>query len=115
MKVLATGASGFVGSTLCAHLVAKGHAVRGAVRRASDKPLPGVDVRVVSDLSANTNWSEALAGINAVVHCAARVHVMDEASVDPLTEFRNVNVKGTICLAEQAVNSGVKRFIYINI
>ena len=114
MKVLVTGASGFVGSTLCAHLLAKGHAVRGAVRRASDKPLPGVDVRVVSDLSADTNWSEALSGTNAVVHCAARVHVMDETSLDPLTEFRDVNVKGTICLAEQAVNSGVKRFIYIS-
>ena len=114
MKVLVTGASGFVGSTLCAHLIAKGHAVRGAVRRASDKPLQGVDVRVVSDLCADTNWSEALADINAVVHCAARVHVMDETSLDPLTEFRDVNVKGTICLAEQAVNSGVKRFIYIS-
>ena len=114
MKVLVTGASGFVGSTLCAHLIAKGYAVRGAVRRASDKPLQGVDVRVVSDLCADTNWSEALADINAVVHCAARVHVMDETSLDPLTEFRDVNVKGTICLAEQAVNSGVKRFIYIS-
>ena len=49
MKVLVTGASGFVGSSLCAHLIGKGHAVRGAVRSTSDKPLPGVDVQVVSD------------------------------------------------------------------
>ena len=114
MKVLVTGASGFVGSTLCAHLIAKGHTVRGAVRRTSDKPLPGVDVQVVSDLSADTNWSGALAGINAVVHCAARVHIMNEASVDPLTAFREANVKGTACLVKQAVDSAVRRFVYIS-
>jgi len=114
VKVLVTGASGFVGSTLCAHLITKGHAVRGAVRSTSDKPLPGVDVRVVSDLSADTDWSEALAGINAVVHCAARVHIMNEASVDPLTAFREANVKGTACLVKQAVDSAVRRFVYIS-
>ena len=109
-----TGASGFVGSTLCAYLIAKGHAVRGTVRTTSNKPLPGVDVRVVSDLSADTNWSEALVGINAVVHCAARVHVMNETSVDPLTAFREVNVKGTACLVKQAVDNAVRRFVYIS-
>ena len=114
MKVLVAGASGFVGSTLCAHLVAKGYTVRGAVRSMSGKPLQGVEYRSVSDLGADTNWSEALAGINAVVHCAARVHIMNDASVDPLTAFREVNVKGTACLAEQAVDKGVKRFVYIN-
>jgi nucleoside-diphosphate-sugar epimerase len=114
MKVLVTGASGFVGSTLCAHLMAKGYTVRGAVRSVSEKPLPGMDVRVVSDLSADTDWSEALAGINAVVHCAARVHIMNEESGDPLTAFREVNVKGTACLAEQAVENGVKRFVNIS-
>lgn len=114
MKVLVTGASGFVGSALCAYLVAKGHIVRGAVRSTPGKPLPGVEYRSVSDLSVDTDWREALAGIDAVVHCAARVHIMNEASVDPLTAFREVNVKGTACLAEQAVDSGVKRFVYIS-
>jgi nucleoside-diphosphate-sugar epimerase len=114
MKVLVTGASGFVGSTLCAHLLAKGYTVRGAVRSISGNPLPGVDVRVVSDLNADTDWSNVLDGINAVVHCAARVHIMSEASVDPLAVFREVNVKGTAYLAEQAVESGVRRFIYIS-
>ena len=68
----------------------------------------------IRDLGADTNWSEALAGINAVVHCAARVHIMNEASVDPLTAFREVNVKGAACLVEQAVDSGVKRFVFIS-
>ncbi len=114
MKVLVTGASGFVGSALCAYLVAKGNTVTGAVRSIPEKILPGVEYRTVSDISADTSWSEALAGINAVVHCAARVHVMSEASGDPLTAFREVNVRGTARLAEQAVDSGVKRIIYIS-
>ncbi len=114
MKVLVTGASGFVGSALCAYLVAKGNTVTGAVRSIPEKTLPGVEYRIVSDISADTNWSEALSGINAVVHCAARVHVMSEVSGDPLTAFRDVNVKGTARLAEQAVDSGVKRIIYIS-
>jgi UDP-4-keto-D-QuiNAc 4-reductase len=114
MKVLVTGASGFVGSALCTHLVAKGHAVRGTVRNTQGKPLPGVEYQIVSDMSIGANWREVLTGINVVVHCAARVHVMKEASVDPLATFREVNVKGTACLAEQAVDRGAKRFIYIS-
>ena len=114
MKVLVTGASGFVGSALCAHLVAKGHAVRGSVRNTQGKPLPGVEYQIVSDMSIGANWREVLTDINVVVHCAARVHVMKEASVDPLAAFREVNVKGTACLAEQAVDRGAKRFIYIS-
>ena len=114
MKVLVTGASGFVGSALCAHLAVEGYAVIGAVRNMLQKPLPGVEYRKVSDMNVGADWREALADINVVVHCAARVHVMKEASVDPLTAFREVNVKGAAFLAEQAVDSGVKRFVYIS-
>jgi UDP-4-keto-D-QuiNAc 4-reductase len=114
MKVLVTGASGFVGNALCAYLVGKGHAVRGAIRNKQEKPLPGVEYQIVSDMSIGANWRGLLTDINVVVHCAARVHVMKEASVDPLAAFREVNVKGTVCLAKQAVDRGVKRFIYIS-
>jgi nucleoside-diphosphate-sugar epimerase len=114
MKVLVTGASGFVGSALCAHLVTEGHVVIGAVRNMRGKPLLGVGYQIVSDMSIGSNWREVLTDINVVVHCAARAHVMKEASVDPLAAFREVNVKGTACLAEQAVDRGVKRLIYIS-
>lgn len=114
MKVLVTGASGFVGSAMCAHLVAKGNAVTGAVRSIPEKNIQGVEYRIISDISSETNWSEVLAGINAIVHCAARVHVMNETSDDPFRAFREVNVAGTERLAEQAVDLGVKRFVYIS-
>lgn len=114
MKVLVTGASGFVGSALCGHLLAKGQTVTGAVRNMPENPLPGVEYRVVSDLSAETNWREALVGMGAVVHCAARVHIMKETSTDPLAAFREMNVKGTACLAGQLADNGVKRFVFIS-
>jgi nucleoside-diphosphate-sugar epimerase len=114
VKVLVTGASGFLGSALCAHLAAKGNVVTGSVRNMPRQTLPGLEYRVISDLSGDTNWGEVLTDNNAVVHCAARVHVINEASTDPLAAFREVNVDGTAHLAEQAVDSGVKRFVYIS-
>jgi UDP-glucose 4-epimerase len=114
VTILVTGASGFIGSALCAHLLEQNMTVVGAVRRLPDKKVAGVDYRVVADLSDNTNWREALTGVNTVVHCAARVHVMRDTEDNPLQAFRNVNVRGTIRLAEQAVDGGLKRFIYIS-
>ena len=114
MRILVTGASGFVGSALCANLVGQGFMVLGAVRCLPDREIAGVDYRLVADLSGDTNWSEALSGVDVVVHCSARVHVMQDMEKDPLMVFREVNVKGTIRLAKQAVDKGLKRFIYIS-
>ncbi|TWC75324.1 nucleoside-diphosphate-sugar epimerase [Pseudomonas sp. SJZ103] len=55
-----------------------------------------------------------LSGVDILVHCAARVHVMSDASSDPLTEYRKINVAGTLKLAEQAAQAGVKRFVFIS-
>src|SRR5690606_26810432 len=65
-------------------------------------------------LEADTNWLEAVGGQNVVIHSAARVHVMNDQSADPLAEFRKINVDGTLNLARQAAASGVKRFIFIS-
>lgn len=114
MKILVTGASGFVGSATCAWLVAQGLAVVGAVRQLPTRPLAGVDYRSVGDLDAGTDWRDTLAGVDAVVHCAARVHVMRETATDPLAAFRSANVAGTEQLARQAAAAGVKRLVFIS-
>jgi nucleoside-diphosphate-sugar epimerase len=114
MKVLVTGASGFVGSALCARLLVENWTVLGSVRQLPDKISAGVNYRLVSDMSGDTNWSEILTGVNTVVHCAARVHIMRDTATDPLDVFREVNVKGTVRLAEQAVDGGVKRLVFIS-
>lgn len=92
--------------------------MRGSVVRAAMRSVPGrsddfgrVLVRVID---AKTDWSVALQGAATVVHLAARVHVMKDVSEDPLTEFRRVNVDGTLNLARQAAAAGVKRFVFIS-
>jgi nucleoside-diphosphate-sugar epimerase len=65
-------------------------------------------------MDSDTNWRHALAGVTAVVHLAARVHVMSQQGEQALDEYRRVNVDGTLNLARQAEMSGVKRFIYIS-
>ena len=114
MKVLVTGAAGFVGSAICARLVVQGMGVIGTVRYPHTRPLPGVDYRIVGDLDANTDWREALIGVDAIIHCAARVHVMRETAVDPLVAFRAANVAGTEQLARQAAAAGVRRFVFLS-
>lgn len=113
-RVLVTGATGFVGSALVARLAADGVALHTGVRR-PDAALPlGVVAFPVGNLCASTDWSSALEGVEGVVHCAARVHVMHEKSQDPLAAFRQVNVEGTLRLARQAAAAGVRRFVYLS-
>jgi nucleoside-diphosphate-sugar epimerase len=114
VKVLVTGASGFVGNATCVRLVLQGMNVIGTVRHLPTRPLPEVDYRLVGDLDANTDWRDALTGVGTIVHCAARVHVMREMTADPLQEFRRVNVGWTERLARTAASQGVHRFVYLS-
>ncbi|MDP1683929.1 NAD-dependent epimerase/dehydratase family protein [Hydrogenophaga sp.] len=108
MRVLVTGANGFVGQTMVRHLEAQGHYVIPATR------CPSVGSLAVGEIDGNTDWSVALKGCQAVVHLAARVHVMDDKDADPLSAFRQVNVEGTVNLAVQAQAADVKRLIFVS-
>ncbi|MBU0598542.1 SDR family oxidoreductase [Patescibacteria group bacterium] len=113
-KVLVTGANGFIGRNLCAFLKEKGFIVRGAVRN-NVRDLSGVDEYIqVGDINESTDWQQALAGVDTVIHLAARVHIMNDPVADPIDAFRKVNVLGTERLARMAVKVGVKRFIFIS-
>lgn len=113
--VLITGANGFIGKALCTELLRRDFQVSAAVRSLKSAALPPELTQiVVGDIDGGTDWTEALQGIDVVVHLAARVHVMRDASADPLAEFRNVNVAGTLNLARQAANAGARRFIFIS-
>jgi len=118
MRVLVTGCSGFIGRHLVNRLVDEGYSVDCVVRRGSGPPLAlpagAVSLVEIDDLATETDWSSRLQGIDAVVHLAARVHVMDETAADPLASFRRVNVDASRRLAEAAVAAGVKRFVYLS-
>lgn len=113
-NILVTGANGFIGRGLCAYLQSQGFLVRAAVRERS-AAIAGIEGNVcVGELQAGTDWKEALAGIDAVVHCAGKAHVLAGKGNDLLAEFRRVNVEATRNLASQAAAAGVKRFVFLS-
>lgn len=113
--ILVTGATGLVGSALIDRLSQK--KPREKLIAASRKKVSwGTNVTSVlfDELNESTDWYEALSGVTSLVHCAARVHIMNESSKDPLCEFRRVNVDGTLNLARQAAQAGVVRFVFVS-
>jgi nucleoside-diphosphate-sugar epimerase len=112
--MLVTGANGFVGSALCVALANKGYAVRAALRDRAKFKIANCEIVEVPTLAADSDWTEALSGIGAVIHLAARVHVMHDNASNPLQEFRRVNVAGTEHLARSASAFGVKRLVYVS-
>ena len=82
-------------------------------RRSVPQAALGADQAAVGDIDGRTDWSEALAGIDSVVHLAARVHVMNPAARDKAA-FEQTNIRGTERLARAAAAAGVRRFIYLS-
>lgn len=113
MRVLVTGATGFLGTEVCTVLRDRGHIVRRAIRGTGSSD-EWEDVAVGS-VDGATNWRLALDGIDAVIHLAARVHIMrEERASDALAEHRRVNLAGTEKLARSAVEAGVGRMIFVS-
>lgn len=111
--VLVSGASGFLGRALVNRGASGGLRLRAAARRLEKWPS-GVESVRIGDFAAEGDWRTALDGVDAIVNCIARVHVIRETSADPLAEFRRVNVAGALNLARQAAGAGVRRFIHIS-
>lgn len=113
-SILVTGASGFVGRPLCTELAKRGERVVSAVRSRGAAP-PAADVeRVVGDLAELPDLRDALAGIDCVVHLAARTHVMRDRDPDPESAYWRANALATRHLAEQAAGAGVRRFVLLS-
>lgn len=113
MTILLTGANGFVGSALSKTFLDSKINYLAAIRTLDGKNNKSKKISV-GDISSLTDWKLALKDIECVVHLAARVHFMNDTSVSPLSEFRRVNVEGTLNLALQAVAAGVKRIVYLS-
>lgn len=111
--ILLSGASGFVGKAILKTAQQRDLKIRPVYRSvASAKGQTGA--ALVSGLTSATDWSRALQGVDVVIHAAARVHIMRDELLDPLAEFRRVNVEGTLNLARQAAAARVRRFVFIS-
>jgi len=124
--IFLTGATGFVGSALLTRLSDDENDLSLLVRDASSRLPINVDA-VLGDLSTlssaedssaklemTENLGSVLEGMEVVVHAAARAHIMNDESVDPLVEYRKVNRDATLALARLAAESGVSRFVFLS-
>ena len=108
LVVLLTGANGFVGRNLALALTANGMIVRPAMR----KPSPDPNTVIIDAIGPQTDWSDALVEVDAVVHLAARVHHPHEEHATEI--YRSLNTDGTLHLARCAAKAGVRQFIYLS-
>lgn len=117
-SILVTGATGFVGTALLARLHRDGHVLRAACR--TPRPAaraavpPGVSWHAVGAIGPDTPWQDALTGVEAVIHLAARVHVMAREDADAVALYRTVNTEGTLALARAAAAAGVRRLVFVS-
>ncbi|EGR4262117.1 UDP-glucose 4-epimerase [Vibrio cholerae] len=108
--ILITGSNGFLGTHLVERLEGKSLSL---VERESFC-ANSLNRYTQAEIGRSTDYTDALLDCKVVIHCAARVHIMDDLSIDSLGAYREVNTAGTINLARQAVKAGVKRFIFIS-
>lgn len=120
-RILVTGATGFVGQAVIPALQAAGWQVRAAVRSVQAATVPpgvppGVEIVSSPDLADGLacDWRAAVAGCQAVLHLAARVHQMNDSAADPLAAFRHANRDSVHALAEQAAAAGVTRLVFVS-
>jgi nucleoside-diphosphate-sugar epimerase len=112
-RVLVTGATGFVGQALLARLHESGYCVRAALRTPASV-CAADEQAVVGDIGPATDWQQALLDAHCVVHLAARTHILDDTSTDPIAAYRDINVLGSIRLAQQAAAAGVRRLVFLS-
>ncbi|WP_122666796.1 NAD-dependent epimerase/dehydratase family protein [Pseudomonas viridiflava] len=110
MKILVTGATGFIGKALLHRLATESeYQVTGSTRQENPEPSMASLIQV-GTANAATDWSAALQDVDAVIHVAA--HLATPGS--SLKELRSTNVDGTLALARQALSAGTRRFIFIS-
>jgi nucleoside-diphosphate-sugar epimerase len=113
MRVLLTGGTGFVGVPLCEALAGAACVVRVALRKAMPLPAGAAESAVVGDISSRTEWGEALANVDVVVHAAARAHVLHDSPQNEDLYFET-NARGTERLARDAACAGVRRMVFLS-
>ena len=113
-KLLITGGTGFIGKAICENLKSHNYLINITSRNKHLTKHKGLMAHNIGEIDQKTNWIDALDGVNYVIHCAAKTHVLKDLKKNSLFAFRKVNVEGTINLAKQAAACGVKRLIFLS-
>lgn len=115
MRILVTGSNGFVGRALMVRLAQDlSIAPIGGVRDKAHLVDDGQSRVLCPNLDPNSDWSRCVVGVDVIIHCAARAHILSDEVSKPLEAFRRVNTAGTLALAEQAAAAGVKHFVFVS-
>ncbi|MDB9717918.1 NAD-dependent epimerase/dehydratase family protein [Candidatus Pelagibacter sp.] len=114
-KILVTGASGFIGNSICQTLSRSGRFVRGAVRSLNlISENSDIEYVQVGDFTLKRDWKDILQGIDCIVHCAGRAHKMKESDSNLSKLYQLTNVEVTRRLAEESIKAGIKRFVFLS-
>ena len=112
-KILVSGSSGFIGKNLCRELIKLNRSVVGTVRNLdSIENENNFEKFIIDNISLSTEWKNALKDVRCIIHCAGKAHIMDRDNKKDF--YHSVNTEGTIRLAKQAAEIGVKRFIFLS-
>jgi nucleoside-diphosphate-sugar epimerase len=113
VKILVTGASGFIGNFLLAALRDTAYEVRAASRSRVEQQ--GIDYVSAPELGPDADWGRALLGVDVVVHLAGRAHVPSKnADAETKETYFRINTQGTRALAEQAAAAEAKHFVFLS-
>lgn len=113
-QIFLTGATGFVGRSLLDQLIENGLSLSVSVRKKTNLLPKAVKQFVVTDLTTDINWQDNLKGVDCIIHLAGKAHVIDSKKASVLDEFRKINTQVTLNLAKEAINAGVKRFVFVS-
>lgn len=110
-KILLTGWTGFIGAELLKQLKLKKYFIHTSSRSVLESKIDKVKHFRINQIDNNLNWSEALEGVDCIIHCAG---ITSEANKTDINDFRKINVEETHNLAYQAATKGVKRLIFLS-
>jgi nucleoside-diphosphate-sugar epimerase len=114
VKILITGATGFIGKALIAELIQQDFNISIAVRQKTSLFPDEVKQFVVGNFESNPDFSTSLTEVDCIIHVAGKAHIIDKAQASVLDEFRNINTELTLNLAKQAITAKVQRFIFLS-